>query len=371
MGIYAPNDATARKAFFVECSQHFNDNMVLLGDFNTVTSEDDRLSGNLDPTSNFISQLLSLSSLCEVRGAHHFCFTYHYPSNPKRKSHIDKIYTNMDLGGIRGYNQHVSFSDHYLVGTYYLPTEDMCPQQWHMPLDCLSKQEIILYCELLLDNFDYAHPATCWEQLKIKLQTGIQSLTKFRIQQVKAELKGLKSMLKYLNKRIFHGDDLDMERKNIEAKIENTRDKIWFTSNSNDHDIEWLLNEGMMVKSFLHLEDIQGSPGIKELFDSSQTACNSQEILPVIHDFYQRLYAQNDLKTVDQVEHLLQSLDLPMVSQDTTVLVQPISAKEIANAIDKLKVGKAPGIDGITADFYKHFSDQLCEILVAVFNQFF
>ncbi len=52
-------------------------------------------------------------------------------------------------------------------------------------------------------------------------------------------------------------------------------------------------------------------------------------------------------------------------------MVQPISAEEIAKAIEKLKVGKAPGIDGITADFYKHFLDQLYEILVAVFNQIF
>ncbi len=178
-------------------------------------------------------------------------------------------------------------------------------------------------------------------------------------------------MLKYLNKRIYLGDDLDMERRNVEAKIENTRDKIWFTSDSNDQDIEWILNEGKMVKSFLHLDDIQGSPKIKELSDGNHTASSSQEILPVIHDFYQRLYAQNDLKTMDQLDNLLNTLELPLVSQDTTELVQPIAAKEIAKAIEKLKVGKAPGIDGITADFYKHFSDQLCEILAAVFNQIF
>ncbi len=194
------------KLFLWNVLSFFNDNLVLLGDFNTITSEGDKLLGNLDPTSNFVLQLLSLSSLYEIKGAHNFCFTYHHLLNPKRKSCIDKIYTNMDLGGIRGYNQHVSFSDHYLVGTYYLPTEDIGPCQWHMPSDCLSKPEIISYCELVLDNFDYVHPVTCWEQLKIKLQTGIPSLTKFQIQQVKMELKGLKSMLKYLNKRIYLGD---------------------------------------------------------------------------------------------------------------------------------------------------------------------
>ncbi len=39
------------------------------------------------------------------------------------------------------------------------------------------------------------------------------------------------------------------------------------------------------------------------------------------------------------------------------------------NAIKKLHTGKAPGSDGLTADFYKHFSANLSSILAAVFNE--
>ncbi len=74
--------------------------------------------------------------------------------------------------------------------------------------------------------------------LKIKVQTGIQSLMKFWVKQVEAEMKSLKSSLRYVNKRIFHGDDLDADRKRLEARIHVIQDRIWFTSESNDYNIE-------------------------------------------------------------------------------------------------------------------------------------
>ncbi len=87
-----------------------------------------------------------------------------------------------------------------------------------------------------------------------------------------------------------------MDRKRLEARILATQDRIWFTSESNDYDIEWILQEGRMVKSFLHLEDICRDPGLYELFDGHNIVSSSDEILPVIHDFYQHLYETSDIK---------------------------------------------------------------------------
>ncbi len=107
-----------------------------------------------------------------------------------------------------------------------------------MPTDCLVKQEIANHCKMLLNNFDLLNPVSSWELLKVKIQARIQSLMKFYVKQVEAEMKSLKSSLRYVNKRIFQGDDLDMDRKRLEARILATQDRIWFTSESNDYDIE-------------------------------------------------------------------------------------------------------------------------------------
>ncbi len=48
-----------------------------------------------------------------------------------------------------------------------------------------------------------------------------------------------------------------------------------------------------------------------------------------------------------------------------------IMEKEIAPAIKQLKVGKAPGSDGLMASFYKHYQDVLIPVLCKVFNDAF
>ncbi len=66
MNIYAPNNSNACCEFFQECSKYFSDSMVLLGDFNIITSSDDHLSGNLDATSGFVDGLLRASHFHEI-----------------------------------------------------------------------------------------------------------------------------------------------------------------------------------------------------------------------------------------------------------------------------------------------------------------
>ncbi len=66
----------------------------------------------------------------------------------------------------------------------------------------------------------------------------------------------------------------------------------------------------------------------------------------------------------------LESLHLlPSLKGDMSVLTEPISSKEVEKAIQSLRTGKAPGSDGIMADFYKHFASDLSDILAVVFNE--
>ena len=60
---------------------------------------------------------------------------------------------------------------------------------------------------------------------------------------------------------------------------------------------------------------------------------------------------------------------LPSLKGDMTILTKLISSKEVEKAIQSLRTGRAPGSDGITADFYKHFTSDLLNILAAVFNE--
>ncbi len=118
VGLYAPSIPTACKSFFKEMQKYFMDDMLLLGDFNSVTSEMDCLSGSLDPTSADLHLLLDHWSLTEPCDTHLNTFSYHHPSVSMRKSHTDQIYMNKNWNNVRGYASPTSFSDHYIIGIY-------------------------------------------------------------------------------------------------------------------------------------------------------------------------------------------------------------------------------------------------------------
>ena len=48
-----------------------------------------------------------------------------------------------------------------------------------------------------------------------------------------------------------------------------------------------------------------------------------------------------------------------------------IMEKEIEDTIGQLMSGKAPGSDGLTSYFYKHFCEKLSSVLASVFNHAF
>ncbi len=63
----------------------------------------------------------------------------------------------------------------------------------------------------------------------------------------------------------------------------------------------------------------------------------------------------------------LEQLDVPKVNQ--VLECGPITESEVLDAIKKLNLGKAPGPDGFSPDFYKHYSYVLADILAKFFNK--
>ena len=65
----------------------------------------------------------------------------------------------------------------------------------------------------------------------------------------------------------------------------------------------------------------------------------------------------------------LESLDIPLLS--TKIVEGEITSDKVMMVINKLKPGKAPGSNGLTAAFYKKFTGELSVILTWVFNDAF
>uniref|UniRef100_A0A669EC77 Reverse transcriptase domain-containing protein n=1 Tax=Oreochromis niloticus TaxID=8128 RepID=A0A669EC77_ORENI len=82
--------------------------------------------------------------------------------------------------------------------------------------------------------------------------------------------------------------------------------------------------------------------------------------------FYKELYSSTFSQ--EAADHLLESLNVKSISQEDSILCdQPISLEEVKNAIGLLKNNKSPGTDGLTAELYKTFSEELSPFLLEVF----
>ncbi len=186
------------------------------------------------------------------------------------------------------------------------------------------------------------------------------------------ELSALKNSLKYINKHIYHGENLEEDCLKIQDCIDQIKDRNRFMPGQGEN-LEWIIQEGHMKPGFLHLEDIsRKQTGIHGLKENGLSHTDTDSILRVIETFYTELYKERDNHSLDQIDHFLSKIpSLPKAIQDVSNLGDPISVKECEEAIARLRSGKAPGSDGLIAEFYKHFDQELSLILCDVFNKAF
>ena len=92
-----------------------------------------------------------------------------------------------------------------------------------------------------------------------------------------------------------------------------------------------------------------------------------EEIQNTIRSFYKRLYSTK-LENLEEMDKFLDRYQVPKLNQDQDNDVNsPISPKEIETVI-KILQAKSPGPDGIRAEFYQTFTEDLIAILFKLFT---
>ncbi len=85
-------------------------------------------------------------------------------------------------------------------------------------------------------------------------------------------------------------------------------------------------------------------------------------------EFYENLYTSEPVAGKAESEAFLCDLSLPTLSTEQKhILDAPISTEEILKVIKTLPVGKAPGPDGFTDDFYKCFAHELVPLMLDMY----
>ncbi len=156
--IYAPNDTSAHTDFYLQMGDFVSERTMLAGNFNSVTSSSDHLSGNLDGTSTLLKMELLILGFEEISGSHLGMFTYHHPSLSTHKSQLDRIYVNFPHVVLHRYSVVNPYSDHYAVCSCELPQYTSGPRMWKFLSDLLSNESFNLQVNIICENFDLKNP---------------------------------------------------------------------------------------------------------------------------------------------------------------------------------------------------------------------
>ena len=119
-------------------------------------------------------------------------------------------------------------------------------------------------------------------------------------------------------------------------------------------------------KYFLNLEKSrQKQSVIKELKVNENHFENTNDILGAMCNFYTSLYSSDNIPD-EFIDNYLASLELEKVinENDANSCEEFPSLAECTDAVTNLKTNKSPGLDGLPAEFYQCFSDQLSDLFL-------
>lgn len=79
------------------------------------------------------------------------------------------------------------------------------------------------------------------------------------------------------------------------------------------------------------------------------------DILEITKKFYQEFYTEEDNIDLAQQNCLVQQLDRILDDNEREFCEGPMTTKKMDEALKEVRMNKAPGPDGIRAEFYQQF----------------
>lgn len=120
----------------------------------------------------------------------------------------------------------------------------------------------------------------------------------------------------------------------------------------------------------LRLKQLENRQSIPFICDSTGTPIYEQtQINNAFREFYFKLYQTESSKNEKDMEAFFKDVHLPTLKEEEREHLEvPVCESEIISALKALSLGKAPGNDGYTIEFYKCFQRDLSPLLTLLFN---
>ena len=108
-----------------------------------------------------------------------------------------------------------------------------------------------------------------------------------------------------------------------------------------------------------------------QLADESFTS-NDKLILKECRLFYSKFYSKNETVNPDAFPHFFQNVNTPKLTENQKSFCDSeLNEKEILSTLKSFSKNKCPGLDGITAEFFLHFWNEIKIKLLKVYSDSF
>ena len=388
--LYAPNEDNP--GFYLEFINRVesigNDNRIIGGDWNLVLDLDKDKRGGVYRTNakaaDVVHSWMDDTDLCDIfRHLHpeQYCYTW------KRLQPTPGIFCRLDFFLISfGLVNKVDKadimpgfkSDHSApVLLLEILSTKRGPGYWKLNCTHLSDPDFIAEIKKVIIETSEANqeadPQLLWDTIKCQIRgSAIQFSAKKKKSKTNL-LNLLENRIKRLENDLIVNNSHDTKQRLKEAnddynKILEEQCKGALVRSR----IQWFEEGERPTKYFLNLEKRNGNnKNISRLMlNDGSFVTDSFEILRYQKDYYSKLYASTyHENNENELHHFLEDLDIPKLTEvQKNNMEGPITEAELLLSLKNTANGKAPGIDGLPADFYKVFWNDIKKYLLDSYN---
>ena len=393
--IYAPNEDNP--AFFLDFFDHltdFNSEDIIIGDYNLVLDLDKDKKGGLAKThQNSVkivhesSEKLDLVDVWRVLHPDTNNFTWRQ-RHPRIQCRLDfflvsqstvNITTPADI--VPGYK-----TDHSMITLrLLLHSNPRRPGFWKLNTSFLTELEYVNQIKTTIQetceeykNDEFVNPSLLWEMIKFKVREKSLRYSKIKTKQTKQREIYVEQTIARLQEELDNRNTDDTLSSHLEEQLNESRLKLekiieLRTKGAILRSKTRWYNEGEKnTKYFLNLEKRHYKQGtISQIkLNDRDFVTSDEKILTECVSFYKNLYSsksmtydQNDTTFFPEREDERTSHD-----HDLTACEGVLTEKECLEALKDMGTEKTAGTDGLPAEFYKVFWNDISAILIGALN---
>ena len=373
---------TDRKVFFETIHEYCfpADAIIFAGDFNCYEHKSDRLGGNFAPAKYLSDFRKSLNLVDAWRKLHPRSREFSwFNSDFTLASRLDKFFVSSKiLSSIRSCEiSPCFFSDHDYINLCleFHQGQVRGPGLWKFNASLLLDNEI---CAFIIDRISYRSSCidyfpslkSWWDFFKTSIKSEIVFFSRISRRSLSRECVLLVNRLVSL-KRCLTSDDnsvaIEISRLESELKALISRELEGSKIRSC---VRWLEDGVRPTRYFFKLEHERiARNSVTSIFDSNDVEVFAREEIERAHvRFYSDLFSKEPIDAVYK-QICLDSIDKFLSPPQRDSCEGFLSLPELSDTLRSLNLGKSPGSDGLTTEFYLHFWSSLGPLLLRVAEQ--